>query len=148
MFYQVDPKIKKEQRDDECYLFAILDIHEKVGKHKITYEQYDKIWRLLVRMGYLQRDGLVIDIPGIAQIASAVTLHHVFMQKVIEFEQYTHLIARYYRELPDGRPMTHFVGVDMKEPHNITYDPYSPAGAQTVKYGKRTGYRYIFAEAI
>ncbi len=111
MIYQTDERLRLEARDNECYMFDILRIHELVGKHEFTVRQVDAIHRLSVQMDYMGMDGwLGPEGPdGIAYEASGVSGIHVHIDRVPEDEDYNYLIGRYNRKTTKGKAVTHFL---------------------------------------
>ena len=150
MIYQTDERLRLEARDDECYMFDILRIHELEGDHEFTVRQVDGIHRLSVRMGWMRLDGwLGVDGPsGIAYEASGVAGVHVQIDRVTEDDDYNFLIGRYNRKTNKGKEVTHFVLMDMDNPKKVIYDPWDKGGSKTVRIGKLTEYRYIKARLL
>ena len=150
MIYQTDKRLRLKARDDECYLFCILDIFESFTKYTFTIKEIDTIHRLLVRLDYIRIDGWINErgVQGIAQVASVISGKHCYMKLVDESQSYTAIIARYSRKTGKSNLVTHFVRMYISDSKKIQYDPYDEKGSKTVREGKITGYRYIFAEVI
>ena len=150
MFYQIDKKIKKTQRDDECYVFCIYKVFEEISGHTLTYAEINQIHEVTVRPDFVGEDGWINEkgIQGIAMVASGFTKKHVYIRRVGSNDNYNFVIACFKRHLSNGNIATHFVIVDRMNPKIILWDPYSPSGSKTVREGWMDGCRYIFAEAI
>ena len=149
MIYQTDKRLRLEARDNECYLFCVLSIHEEVGAHELTVAQISDIHRILVDQKYIRMDGWLNEkaVRGIGQITSGLTGKHVYMRQVPDGEAFTHLIAKFTRKDSKGKIWTHFVRV-ASDMQTVIYDPYDAAGSRTVRGGSIESYRFVYAEAI
>lgn len=150
MLYQTDTRLKLEERDDECYLFCILRIYEKLTGAVLTPEQISLIHKLLVRLDYIRMDGFVQEkgVQGIAQVASGIVGKHAYIKRVSNIDKFNFLIACWGRKDKNDKMLTHFVEMKVNDPTVVEWDPYSPAGSKTVREGKILSYRYIFGEKI
>lgn len=150
MFYQIDDKIKKYQRDDECYVFNIYKIFEEMSGHTFTYKEIDDMHNVTTKAEFVGRDGWINEngIQGLASVASGITKKHVFIKRVSASNNYNFIIACFKRKLSNGGIVTHFVLVDRINPKIVIWDPYSPNGSKTVREGWIDSYRYIFAELL
>lgn len=151
MLYQTDQRLRLKTRDDECFLFAILKIFEEEAKHTFTPEEIEKLHDMLVKFKYIREDGWINNrgVEGIATTASGLTDKNVYIKRVGENIQYTHLIGKWVR--PDDndpdKELAHFVNMSLDK-KTVTWDPYSIHGSRTVREGHINSYRYIFAEAL
>jgi len=149
MIYQTDENLPKHMRDDECYEFSILDIHEDFGNHEFTIAQLINIHRVVTNANFMGKDGFINyrGMQGIANVASAISGINVDIRLVSVNDNFNALIARF--SLRDGDKLyTHFPRLSMEDYKSVIYDPYSPYGSRTVREGKITGYRYIRAEVL
>ncbi len=149
MFFQTDHELQFDAKED-CFFFDILKIHELVGKHEFSREQVKKLRKVSVRTDFMGEDGYLNakGISGIATVASGLTGHNVYMRRVDSNSNYNFIISRFSRITNNNKRVSHFVLMDINNPKEVLYDPWSKNGSRTAREGNITEYRYIWSERV